>query len=302
MATNFCLDCQRQTEIILDYRAGYKICSECGLVLGFNHINEIPEQRNFPDSIQNRDQNRVGSKENPVFKTEDLSTYTSKPTNRIIKRPKKGLKLIGEMTDRLGLVSAIKDRACEIYNKVDVLKSCRGRSTNSILAACLFIACREIRLFRTLKEISTVAGGVSKKNINRAIVAIKKQLEVETKTVQPGELVRRFCSKLGMENQAIKAVQEAVKRTEELDIRRSPTSVLAAIVYMVLQLSHDQVPLPVKDIAMATGVTEPTIRKSYKDIFPYALRVIPDWYAGEEQIHKLQSLKVLGARNNLHMN
>lgn len=30
---------------------------------------------------------------------------------------------------------------------------------------------------------------------------------------------RRFCSSLGMNNNAVKAVQEAVKRSEELDIR-----------------------------------------------------------------------------------
>ncbi|XWS40982.1 hypothetical protein CRYUN_Cryun17cG0041900 [Craigia yunnanensis] len=243
MATNFCLDCQRNTEIILDYRAGDKICSECGLVLEFDHIDETPEWRNFPDSNENRGQNRVGLKENPVFEIENLTTYISKPNDRIVKTPEKGLKLIGVMADRLGLVTEIKDRACEIYNKVDVLKTCRGRSVNSILAACLFIACRELRLSRTLNELSAVASGVPKKDINRAIEAIKKQLEVETRTVQPGELVRRFCFKLGMENQAIKAVQEAIQKTEELDIRKSPKSVLAAIIYMVIQLSDDQVPV-----------------------------------------------------------
>ena len=248
MATNFCIDCQRNTEIILDYSAGYKICSECGLALEFalefNHIDETLEWRSFPDSKEIRDRNRVLSRENSVWEIENNPTYISKPhDSTIVKTPKKGLKLISVMAERLGLVTAIKDRACEIYNKVDVLKTCRGRSMNSILAACLFIACREIRLSRTLEEVSAVADGVSKKDINRTIEAIKKQLEVETRTVQPGELVRRFCFKLGMENQAINAVQEAVQKTEELDIRRSPNSVLAAIIYMVIQLSHDQIPV-----------------------------------------------------------
>ncbi|XVF16736.1 hypothetical protein REPUB_Repub10bG0057800 [Reevesia pubescens] len=283
-ATNFCLHCQRNAETILDYRAGYKICSECGLPLECNHdIDETPEwQSSFPDSLENRDQNR------PVFEIENLPNHiVSKPNDRIVKTPpKKGLKLIGVMADRLGLGStAIKDRACEIYNMVDVLKTCRGRSMNSILGACLFIACREIGFPRTLNEISIVANGVPKKDINRAIEAIKKELEVETRTVQPGELVRRFCSKLGMENQAIKAVQEAVQKTEELDLRRSPKSILAAIIYMIIQLSHDQV--SVKDIAIATEVTELTIRKSYKDISLHASRVIPAWYAREEDIQKI---------------
>ena len=41
------------------------------------------------------------------------------------------------------------------------------------------------------------------------------------------------------------------------------------------------------DIAMAAEVTELTIRKSYKDISHNASRVIPDWYAREEDIKKI---------------
>ncbi|XVE68282.1 hypothetical protein DITRI_Ditri09bG0055200 [Diplodiscus trichospermus] len=260
--TNFCLDCQRYIDITLDYRAGYTICSECGgLLPEFNRIDETPEWQNLDDPIE-------------------------KPTEMIVRTSNKGLKLIGTMADRLGLSTEIKDRAGEIYNKVDVLKTCKGRSMNSILAACLFIACREIRLSRTLKEVSAVADFVSKKDINRAIEAIKKQLEVETRTVQAGELVRRFCSKLGMENQAIEAVQEAVDKTQELDIRSRPKSVLAAIIYMVIQLSDD-IQVPVKDIALAAEVTELTIRKSYKDISLNASRLIPDWFASDEDIKKI---------------
>ncbi|KAK2641190.1 hypothetical protein Ddye_022953 [Dipteronia dyeriana] len=51
---------------------------------------------------------------------------------------------------------------------------------------------------------------------------------------------RRFCSNLGMTNQAVKAAQEAVQKSEELDIRRSPISVAAAIIYMITQLSDDK--------------------------------------------------------------
>jgi transcription initiation factor TFIIB len=46
-----------------------------------------------------------------------------------------------------------------------------------------------------------------------------------------------------MNNTAVKAAQEAVQRSEELDIRRSPISIAAAVIYMITQLSEDKKPL-----------------------------------------------------------
>eukprot|EP01018_Ginkgo_biloba_P032782 Gb_37417 [translate_table: standard] len=157
----------------------------------------------------------------------------------------------------------VKDRANEIYKKVEDLKSIRGRNQDAILAACLYIACRQEDKPRTVKviaEICSVANGASKKEIGRAKEFIVKQLEeemgksMEMGTIHAGDFLvcplsgvvafgmclciscmcncvfgnllndpqlRRFCSHLNMTNQAVKAATEAVKRSEELDIRLS---------------------------------------------------------------------------------
>ncbi|KAL9674530.1 hypothetical protein QQ045_030802 [Rhodiola kirilowii] len=44
---------------------------------------------------------------------------------------------------------------------------------------------------------------------------------MEVGNVQAGDLLRRFCSKLGMSNQEIKAAHEAVQKAEELHIRKN---------------------------------------------------------------------------------
>jgi len=43
------------------------------------------------------------------------------------------------------------------------------------------------------------------------------------------------------------------------------------------------------DISLSTGVAEGTIRNSYKDLYPYAVRLIPSWYAKEEDLGNLCS-------------
>ncbi|KAH9775871.1 transcription initiation factor IIB-2 [Citrus sinensis] len=97
---------------------------------------------------------------------------------------------------------------------------------------------------------------------------------------------RRFCSNLGMTNQAVKAAQEAVQKSEDLDIRRSPISVAAAVIYIITQLSNDTKPL--KEISIVTRVAEGTIKNVYKDLFPHLARIIPDWFANEEDIKNLK--------------
>lgn len=43
------------------------------------------------------------------------------------------------------------------------------------------------------------------------------------------------------------------------------------------------------DVALATGVAEGTIRNSYKDLYPHLTKIIPTWYAQEDDIKNLSS-------------
>lgn len=48
----------------------------------------------------------------------------------------------------------LKDRANEIYKRVEDQKSSRGRNQDALLAACLYIACRQEDKPRTVKGTS----------------------------------------------------------------------------------------------------------------------------------------------------
>ncbi|KOM40560.1 hypothetical protein LR48_Vigan04g075800 [Vigna angularis] len=312
MSDVFCTDCKRQTEVVFDHSAGDTVCSECGLVLESHSIDETSEWRTFANESGDNDPVRVGGPTNPLLTDGGLSTVIAKPngasgeflTSSLGRwqnrgsNPDRGLivafKSIATMSDRLGLVATIKDRANEIYKRVEDQKSSRGRNQDALLAACLYIACRQEDKPRTVKEICSVANGASKKDIGRAKEYVVKQLglekgqSVEMGTIHAGDfMVRRFCSNLGMNNQAVKAAQEAVQKSEEFDIRRSPISIAAAVIYIITQLSDDKKPL--KDISVATGVAEGTIRNSYKDLHPYVFKIIPNWYAKEEYLKNLCS-------------
>ncbi|KAG8050439.1 hypothetical protein GUJ93_ZPchr0009g1343 [Zizania palustris] len=197
MSDSFCPDCKKHTEVAFDHSAGDMVCTECGLVLEAHSVDETSEWRTFANESNDNDPVRVGGPTNPLLTDGGLSTVIAKPNgaqgdflssslgrwqNRGA-NPDRSLILafrtIANMADRLGLVATIKDRANEIYKKVEDLKSIRGRNQDAILAACLYIACRQEDRPRTVKEICSVANGATKKEIGRAKEFIVKQLEVE---------------------------------------------------------------------------------------------------------------------------
>ncbi|KFK37005.1 hypothetical protein AALP_AA4G200000 [Arabis alpina] len=312
MSDAYCTDCKKETELVFDHSAGDTLCSECGLVLESHSIDETSEWRTFANESSNADPNRVGGPTNPLLRDSGLTTVIAKPNgssgdflssslgrwqNRN-SNSERGLiqafKTIATMSDRLGLVATIKDRANEIFKRLEDQKSSRGRNQDALLAACLYISCRQEDKPRTIKEICSVANGASKKEIGRAKDYIVKTLglepggqSVELGAIHAGDFMRRFCSNLGMSQQAVKAAQEAVKKSEEFDIRRSPISIAAVVIYIITQLSDDKKSL--KDISTATGVAEGTIRNSYKDLYPHLSKIAPSWYAKEEDLKNLSS-------------
>jgi transcription initiation factor TFIIB len=44
----------------------------------------------------------------------------------------------------------------------------------------------------------------------------------------------------------------------------------------------------IADISLAADVAEGTIKKSFKDISPHVSRLVPKWYAREEDIRKIR--------------
>ncbi|KAK1681609.1 hypothetical protein QYE76_042457 [Lolium multiflorum] len=195
---------------------------------------------------------------------------------------------IDDMAERLGLAEPIRERAREMYRKLEEAKAfpkggkCRNR--HALYAACLHVACRAAGTPRTFKELASVTGDSATagiKDIGRLVKHIKDHLGEEGgaqaagemmmgATVRAGDYLRRFGSLLGMGDQEVNAALEAARRLEKnLDVRRNPDSIAASVIYMAIQRAGaDQ---SVRDVSTATGVSEVTIREVYyKDLRPHA--------------------------------
>jgi transcription initiation factor TFIIB len=297
-AEHFCPDCRRATEVVLDHATGDTICTECALVLEAHYIDEGSEWRNFADDGEDRDPSRVGGPNDPFLKDAPLLTRIVNPgggpnnKSKDVALPRmrvgggepdpeatlvEAFHGIADMADRLGLVATIRDRAKEVYKRMhEARQSPRGKKRDVFYAACLYVACRNEGKPRTYKELATAtrAGAAAKKDIGKLTTAIKRVLGEEDGqvmdigVVRAADYLRRFCSRLGMGNQEMRAAQEATRRLDDgLDVRRNPESIAAAISYMVVQRAG--LNKTVRDVAMATGVAEGTIKEAHKELVPH---------------------------------
>ncbi|XP_050380911.1 transcription initiation factor IIB-like [Argentina anserina] len=303
----FCKDCNRFTQTVLDHRQGDTICSECGLVLEAHYVDTSAEWRTFADTENDNDPQRTGEPVNPLLHNGGLGTMISNAknnnavgsdnqlrsfgrANKMVQKqqnPDRSLTqafgAIASKAGMLGLMNTVVTRAQQIYKEADDKKFCRGRKDEALTTACLFLACHEEGNPRTLKEIATVGNGASKKDINKMKEQLKKVLEMDSKIIHAEDLTRRSCSSIGMKHQGMKAVNETLEILKEFDVRRTPKSVLAAVMYMVVQLSNDVTSL--KEVSQAADVAVGTTKKTYKDLYPYASRIIPSWFAKLEDVN-----------------
>ncbi|PIN16064.1 Transcription initiation factor TFIIB [Handroanthus impetiginosus] len=289
---NYCTDCRRETVVVFDRASGDAVCSECGLVLESRFIDETAEWRTFADDSGDHDPNRVGAAVNPLLSDCAPSTVVSGPVagvSRVMNNQRdpsaavvSAFSSIADLADRLSLVTTIKDRACEMYKRLHDQKANKGRKVEILAAACIFIACRQEGKSRTIKEICFALNGAKKKDFSRAVDFVTRTLKVEmiksidVASPNAGDYLIRFCYKLGMGYNEIKIVQETMQKLQELDIRRNPTSIAAAVIFMINKLSGSKSSL--RDIANATTVAETTIRSACKDLYPYAQQILPECY------------------------
>ncbi|XP_052150610.1 transcription initiation factor IIB-like [Oryza glaberrima] len=288
----YCPECHRTTVVVVDHATGDTICTECALVLEERYIDETSEWRTFSDagSGEDRDPNRVGGCSDPFLSHAELGTVVapakrqakdtaSPPHVRVDSKSGQDSSLavafraISDMADRLQLVATIRDRAKELFKKMEEAKLCaRVRNRDAAYAACLHIACRNEGNPRTLKELASVMRDCQdKKEIGRMERIIRRHLGEEAGTamemgvVRAADYMSRFGSRLGMGKPEVREAQRAAQTLEDkLDVRRNPESIAAAIIYMVVQRAGAQT--SARDVSKASGVAEATIKEACKEL------------------------------------
>ncbi|KAM0683886.1 transcription initiation factor IIB [Mitosporidium daphniae] len=139
-----------------------------------------------------------------------------------------------------------------------------------------------------------------------AVAALKAESPVESPSLSPlialnGEEQRpmgsiiyiqdfmaRFCSNLSLPMEVQKSALQLCQKVQFLDCLsgKSPVSIAATIIYMVTLL-HPQYRRPARDISMVTGISELTIKNTYKELYPHRHIIISPDVASKHSIENM---------------
>lgn len=295
-----CPDCKQfPPDLIERFAEGDIVCGSCGLVLLDRVVDTRLEWRTFSNDDQNGvDPLRVGDAGNPLLDNENLSTMISYAPDvgragrelsraqlRLVVDRKDNALLaafakISQMLDGYQLPKLVQDLAKEVYKLVYEERALRGKLQELIMAAAIFLGCRQLKVARSFKEIGALTN-VPLKVIGKVAkimtLILKEKLttnpdlfhmqdNIQTTQTLALDLIRRFCSHLGVSTQLTNGAEYMATRCNELGILagRSPTTIAATVIYMAgFVFGAD---LPTSKISEKTGVSEGTIKTSYKVI------------------------------------
>lgn len=299
-------------DLIERFSEGDIVCGSCGLVLSDRVVDTRSEWRTFSNDDQSGDDpSRVGDAGNPLLDTEDLSTMISYvPENTKVGRElnraqskslvdKKDNALasayakLSQMCDGYQLPKIVQDGAKEVYKLVYEERPLKGKSQESIMAAAIFIGCRKAKVARLFKEIWALTN-VPRKEIGKVFKIMNKIIQekndanpnaysliqdsMQTTQTSAEDLIRRFCSHLGLNTQVTNAAEHIARRCKEVGVLagRSPITIAATVIYMAALVFGAE--LQPSKIADKTGVSDGTIKTSYKVMYEEKERLIdPYW-------------------------
>ena len=292
-----------------DHQSGDMVCETCGLVLASRSIDMSSEWRTFSnDDAGNDDPSRVGDGPNALLNGAQLGTtiafadggMRSKDLHRAqnkanLDKGNKALltayKQIGALCDGWQLPNTVADTAKHLFKDADESKLFKGKSQESLIAGCLFLACRRNEVARTFREVMELTK-VSKKEIGRTFKLLENFLMKRDKakadlgdgvegmvaggtvvynevykgssTANPSELCQRYCSMLNMDQRTTNVALELAKAMTESGALagRSPLSAAAACIFMAGHLMGS--PRSAKEIMGVAKVSDSTIRHAYK--------------------------------------
>jgi transcription initiation factor TFIIB len=287
-----CINC-KSLKLVIDTAKGHKVCLDCA-VINEEYLDESPDINNNDTESGN---SRYGCPSSYFFPKASLGTkIVSKGYSRLSLLQKQGqmpykekslmevLETIQLKCKKYGITQTIIDSAKILYKKVsesvhmkgnrkgkNIIMRCINR--RSMIAACLFHACKLQKETRSPKEIADIYD-LEIKHVNRGCrkfcdIIDSNTLFFQIKNSQSSDFIDRFGKKLNIDKQYINIAKDVSNNIHKLDLASThePPSVAAGCLLLVA--SYYNIQLCKKQISEVFGISDVTISKTFRKIYPY---------------------------------
>jgi transcription initiation factor TFIIB len=279
--------------MVTDITTGERFCGGCGFVITERVEESGPEWRSFSKEEYD-DRSRTGSPTSLAKHDMGLATIighenkdsTGKPLSASMKSTIKRLRTwdsrsqahesadrnfiqafseLGRLKDKLTLSDAVVETTASIYRKALGKGLVRGRSIPAMLAASIYLACRDRETPRTLTEVAQKIN-IKRKEVSRCYRLLLRELDLKMPVADPIKCLSRIASKAGLGEKAKRRALTILKNANEIEITagKNPMALAATALYLSCEMSGESITQKV--IAQAAGITEVTIRNRYKGL------------------------------------
>ncbi|KAL7674315.1 hypothetical protein ACOME3_000594 [Neoechinorhynchus agilis] len=265
----FCKD-HFDVDLVMNPEAGDLVCPECGTVVGERVMDVCSEWQTIPSAPSSSETNQVSTPGSEGMDRDlempeifDLycgklgvfnRRYLSASSRNLINRYKDAANL----AEFLKLPVMIFRNARSLLERVNEERSVICRPAETIVAACMYIACRQGNVPRTLKDICA-KNGANKACTVRCFKSILRLNNINLTVLKSDSFMAQFFSELKFNAEAQTVTVHLVQKVTELglDRGRAPTTITSACMYMAscyCRLGHSA-----KDVGRVTGVAAATI-------------------------------------------
>jgi transcription initiation factor TFIIB len=281
-----CSACRNEV-VITDHECGEVICSRCGVVIARLEGSAIQEWRAFSvDDFYSRC--RVGgatslARYNKGLLTTIGNSRDSKESGINFDRIriwdfriqtandrslKQALPALEHLKESLGLPDTIVEKSAYFYRKAARINLIKGRTVSSVLAASVYLACRELETPRTLNEVSS-ASNVPRKKISRDYRLLVHTFDPKIPAVDHIRCITRIANKVGLSEKTKRMALKIMRQVVAMQISagKGPMGIAATVLYIAC-LQGGEIKTQ-KELSIAAGVTEVTIRNRYSDLKKY---------------------------------
>ena len=273
-------------KLVSDLDRGEKICSHCAIVIDerFHSVNSgnidffsaYRENENaneqtsqmmyhvgLPTLIGKKNVDAFGKQIRGHSEMENLrrlNKFTISNDSKT-KNLNKATREIRRISETLGISQSIAERASYIYRKALNKKLIRGRSITGIVAATIYIACKDAGILFPIDSVEKLNDNCSRKNIIHYYKLLLREMKMNTGIPDPAQYVSKIAIKARVSGKTERKALEILSQIEGDPglSGKKPVSLAAASLYLAaLQIKEHVTQLR---IAVASDLTTITIRK-----------------------------------------
>ena len=284
---------KKEGQAVTDPESGEVICSNCGMVM----VEAVSENRSEWRAFKTEEANQRSRTGTPtslarhdmglatiIGRTdkdasgrgldasmrstmERLRTWDSRiqvysPADRNLRQ---AFGMLERVKDKLGLSATIIEKTAYIYRKAQERGLVRGRTIRSVMAAAIYITCREMAMSRTLNDVAFL-NNIKRKELARTIRLLILELDIKIPILDPIKCVVRVANKVNLSEKTKRQAMYIMHNVTKSGISagKDPMGLAGSVLYLSSKNSGENITQ--MDIAEAAGVTEVTIRNRFKDL------------------------------------